>query len=168
MTHPSRTSDPYFNHPHQRAQEQAKMAYFTHGWIAGIAPECDYSPHLGLLPGQQWEIFYGPHGPSFPGGSPSGCGQDNWDFSSNTDEAGHVRNRKVWPWRGQYLTKATDPRCGAAGPDGHAPRHRPAELRRYRSIRRRWRRAARAWLARSLTTPRLDCSIPEYRGKWRK
>ncbi len=115
MTDPSRTSDPYFYHARERAGEQANLDYFTHGWIASINPECDYAPHLDLQPGQQWEIFFGPEGPGFPacGG---GVAENAWDARSNfNDQDGTVINRKVWPWRGQYLTKVTDDRSVLAG-----------------------------------------------------
>jgi hypothetical protein len=118
ITSPTRASDPYYYHKSQRDRDLGRLAWFTHGWIASVTPECDYYPHLNLLPHQQWEIFYGPEAPNFPGCAAGGCGQDNWDFRSNFHNDGTVSNKRVWPWRGQYLTKATDPKCACAGQMG--------------------------------------------------
>jgi hypothetical protein len=109
MTNPSKTSQPFFTYAQSREQNLADMHRLTHGWLSSITPECEYYPHINLAPGQQWEIFYSPEGPPCPGCSDAGE-QDTWDRRDNYSEDGSIRRRKIWPWRGQYLRQAEDPK----------------------------------------------------------
>lgn len=115
VTDPSRTSEPFFNHARQKAKDLSDMHWFTHGWVSSITPQGEYYPHVDLLPGQQWEIFYGPEGPGYPGCG-NGCAQNTWDHHSNYNEDGSIKNTKVWPWRGQYLRTIDDPKSERSGP----------------------------------------------------
>jgi len=103
MTQPSRTSEPYFYHPRERDMELADMETWCHGWVVSVTPEAHYSPHLDLLPGQQWEIFYRPEGPGFPGCT--GSAEGTWDARSDLTEDGSPRTPAVWPWRKPYLVE---------------------------------------------------------------
>ncbi len=122
MTAPAKTSQPFFIYDQQRERNLADMHWLTHGWLASITPQCTYYPHIHLAPGQQWEVFYSPQGPGCPTCG-DGSDQGTWDRRDNYHEDGSVRRPKIWPWRGQYLQQAADPKGGgsiAAMPHGTA------------------------------------------------
>lgn len=109
MTHPRKTSQPFFIYADHRENNLADMHRLTHGWLSSITPECEYYPHVNLAPGQQWEIFYSPEGPACPACG-DGSGHSTWDRRNNYHEDGSVRRPRIWPWRGQYLREAEGPK----------------------------------------------------------